>query len=142
MRDFIKQALTKTVQIRTAHGDTQQLDIPPTKHCNRFHRHHSDLQTAQSAKNWVEEHWGDSESVGVVQMLLCQNLGFQQHLSSLKLGGNQPLSVQLSSSFEPLRRRHLNLTTAAHMPAQKDHRALAWKTLASEQTVTDTVLKW
>jgi len=31
MRDFIKQALTKTIQIRTAKGDTQQLDIPPDK---------------------------------------------------------------------------------------------------------------
>jgi len=75
-------------------------------------------------------------------MLLYQDPGFQQHLSSLKLGGNQLQSVQLSSSFEFLRRLHLNLTTAAHMPAQKDHRALAWKTLASELTVIDTVLKW
>jgi hypothetical protein len=31
MRDFIKQALTKTIQIRTARGDTQQLEIPPDK---------------------------------------------------------------------------------------------------------------
>ena len=31
MRDFIKQALTKTIQIRTAHGDTQQLEITPDK---------------------------------------------------------------------------------------------------------------
>jgi len=31
MRDFIKHALTKTIQIRTAHGDTQQLGIPPDK---------------------------------------------------------------------------------------------------------------
>jgi len=75
-------------------------------------------------------------------MLLYQDPGFQQHLSSLKLGGNQPLSVQLSSSFESLHRRHLNLTTAARMPAQKDHRPLARKTLASELAVIDTVLKW
>jgi len=31
MKDFIKQALTKTIQIRTAQGNTQQLDIPPDK---------------------------------------------------------------------------------------------------------------
>jgi len=31
MRGFIKRALTKTIQIRTARGDTQQLDIPPDK---------------------------------------------------------------------------------------------------------------
>jgi hypothetical protein len=31
MRDFIKQALTKTIQIRTAQGNTQQIDIPPDK---------------------------------------------------------------------------------------------------------------
>jgi hypothetical protein len=31
MRDFIKQALTKTIQIRTARGDTQQLEIAPDK---------------------------------------------------------------------------------------------------------------
>ncbi len=31
MHDFIKRALTKTVEIRTAHGDTQQLELPPDK---------------------------------------------------------------------------------------------------------------
>ncbi len=31
MRDFIKQALTKTIQIRTAQGDTQQLELAPDK---------------------------------------------------------------------------------------------------------------
>ena len=31
MKDYIKEALTKTIEIRTAHGDTQQLDIPPDK---------------------------------------------------------------------------------------------------------------
>jgi len=31
MKDYIKQALTKTIQIRTAQGNTQQLDIPPDK---------------------------------------------------------------------------------------------------------------
>jgi hypothetical protein len=31
MRDFIKRALTKTIQIRTAQGNTQQIDIPPDK---------------------------------------------------------------------------------------------------------------
>ena len=31
MHDFIKRALTKTVQLRTAHGDTQQLELPPDK---------------------------------------------------------------------------------------------------------------
>jgi len=31
MRGFIKRALTKTIQVRTARGDTQQLDIPPDK---------------------------------------------------------------------------------------------------------------
>jgi hypothetical protein len=31
MRDFIKHALTKTIQVRTAHGDTQQLELPPNK---------------------------------------------------------------------------------------------------------------
>jgi len=31
MKDFIKHALTKTIQIRTAHGDTQQLEIQPDK---------------------------------------------------------------------------------------------------------------
>jgi hypothetical protein len=31
MKDYIKQALTKTIEIRTAHGDTQQLEITPDK---------------------------------------------------------------------------------------------------------------
>ncbi|HKZ93141.1 MAG TPA: hypothetical protein VJ249_00990 [Candidatus Bathyarchaeia archaeon] len=31
MRGFIKRALTKTIQIRTAHGDTQQLELAPDK---------------------------------------------------------------------------------------------------------------
>jgi len=31
MRGFIKRALTKTIQIRTAQGNTQQLEIPPDK---------------------------------------------------------------------------------------------------------------
>ncbi len=31
MHDFIKRALTKTIEIRTAHGDTQQLELPPDK---------------------------------------------------------------------------------------------------------------
>jgi hypothetical protein len=31
MRDFIKQALTKTIEIRTAQGNTQQLEITPDK---------------------------------------------------------------------------------------------------------------
>jgi len=31
MKDFIKQALTKTIQIRTAQGNTQQLEITPDK---------------------------------------------------------------------------------------------------------------
>jgi hypothetical protein len=31
MKDFIKQALTKTIEIRTAQGNTQQIDIPPDK---------------------------------------------------------------------------------------------------------------
>jgi len=31
MRGFIKRALTKTVQVRTARGDTQQLELPPDK---------------------------------------------------------------------------------------------------------------
>jgi len=31
MRGFIKRALTKTIMIRTARGDTQQIDIPPDK---------------------------------------------------------------------------------------------------------------
>jgi len=31
MKDYIKQALTKTIQIRTAQGNTQQLEITPDK---------------------------------------------------------------------------------------------------------------
>jgi hypothetical protein len=31
MKDYIKHALTKTIQIRTAQGNTQQIDIPPDK---------------------------------------------------------------------------------------------------------------
>jgi len=31
MRGFIKRALTKTIQIRTARGDTQELELPPDK---------------------------------------------------------------------------------------------------------------
>ena len=31
MKDYIKQALTRTIEIRTAHGDTQQLEITPDK---------------------------------------------------------------------------------------------------------------
>jgi hypothetical protein len=31
MKDYIKQALTKTIEIRTAQGNTQQIDIPPDK---------------------------------------------------------------------------------------------------------------
>jgi hypothetical protein len=31
MKDYIKQALTKTIEIRTAQGDTQQLEITPDK---------------------------------------------------------------------------------------------------------------
>ena len=31
MKDYIKRALTKTIEIRTAHGDTQQLELPPDK---------------------------------------------------------------------------------------------------------------
>ena len=31
MHDFIKRALTKTIQIRTAQGNTQQLELPPDK---------------------------------------------------------------------------------------------------------------
>jgi hypothetical protein len=31
MKDYIKQALTKKIEIRTAHGDTQQLEITPDK---------------------------------------------------------------------------------------------------------------
>jgi hypothetical protein len=31
MKDFIKHALTKTIEIRTAQGNTQQIDIPPDK---------------------------------------------------------------------------------------------------------------
>jgi len=31
MHDFIKRALTKTIEIRTAQGNTQQLEITPDK---------------------------------------------------------------------------------------------------------------
>jgi len=31
MRGFIKRALTKTIQVRTARGDTQELELPPDK---------------------------------------------------------------------------------------------------------------
>jgi len=31
MKDYIKQALIKTIQIRTAQGNTQQLEITPDK---------------------------------------------------------------------------------------------------------------
>jgi hypothetical protein len=31
MKDYIKQALTKTIEIRTAQGNTQQLEITPDK---------------------------------------------------------------------------------------------------------------
>jgi len=31
MPGFIKRALTKTIMIRTARGETQQIDIPPDK---------------------------------------------------------------------------------------------------------------
>jgi hypothetical protein len=31
MRDFIKHALTKTIEIRTAQGNTEQLEITPDK---------------------------------------------------------------------------------------------------------------
>ena len=31
MKDYIRKALTKTIEIRTAHGDTQQLEITPDK---------------------------------------------------------------------------------------------------------------
>ena len=31
MKDYIKEALTKTIEIRTAHGETQQLEITPDK---------------------------------------------------------------------------------------------------------------
>jgi hypothetical protein len=31
MKDYIKRALTKTIEIRTAQGNTQQLEITPDK---------------------------------------------------------------------------------------------------------------
>jgi len=31
MKDYIKKALTKTIEIRTAKGDTQQIELAPEK---------------------------------------------------------------------------------------------------------------